>query len=60
LKKPTRLGFDADEHDEAVQYMMESGCFLDPHGLTVDCKQSQIVEVQEDVEAKATVTDSLI
>ncbi len=54
------LGFDDDEHDEAVQYLMDSGCFFDPQGLTVDCKQSRIVEVQDDSEAKATVTDSLI
>jgi hypothetical protein len=27
------LGFDEDDQDDAIQFFMESGCYLDEHGL---------------------------
>ena len=27
------LGFDEDDHDDAIQFFMESGCYFDEHGL---------------------------
>jgi hypothetical protein len=60
------LGFDDDEQDECVQFLMNSGCFLEPTGTSIDPKQSHLTEVQESAESKKDqenkngVTDGLL